>query len=266
MAVDYPKLLADLHAESTALSGILYELTGEQWRRPTPAAGWTIHDQVSHLAYFDDAARLALTDAEDFSRRAQNVTARGTNFPDLIAEDLRAMRSGDLMRWFTLSRDGLLSAFEAEDPARRIPWFGPDMSVASSATARLMETWAHGQDVYDALGLTHPPCPGLRSIAHLGVSTFGWSFRVNGLPVPEDPVRVELSSPGGTETWAWGPADAANRVSGPAEDFVLSVTQRRLWTTTAVVADGPVASRWMDLAQAYAGAPGGGRAQQATTS
>jgi uncharacterized protein (TIGR03084 family) len=136
------------------------------------------------------------------------------------------------------------------------------MSVASSATARLMETWAHGRDVYDALGVGHPDSPGLRSVAHLGITTFGWAFGVNELPGPEEPLRVELLSPQGDEQWVWGPADAVNQVSGPAEDFVLTVTQRRRWTDTALIAHGPVATRWMDIAQAFAGAPGrGGDAQ-----
>jgi uncharacterized protein (TIGR03084 family) len=128
------------------------------------------------------------------------------------------------------------------------------MSVASSATARLMETWAHCRDVYDALGVQHPPSPGLRNIAHLGVTTFGFAHTVNGLDVPDEPLRVELLCPDG-QSWFWGPADASNRVSGPALDFVLTVTQRRHWTQTALVATGPVASRWLDMAQAFAGAP-----------
>ena len=140
-----------------------------------------------------------------------------------------------------------------EDPRRRLPWFGPDMSVASSATARLMETWAHGQDIYDALGLTHPESPGLRGIVHLGVATFAFSHTVHGLPVPSDPVRVELRSPTG-ELWTWGPPDATNSVTGTATDFVLTVTQRRNWRETGLIADGAVASGWLNIAQAFAGA------------
>ena len=128
------------------------------------------------------------------------------------------------------------------------------MSVASSATARMMETWAHGQDVYDTLGLVHPPTRGLRSIAHLGVATFAFCHTNNGLPVPDQPVRVELDSPDG-ELWTWGPDDADNVVRGPATDFVLTVTQRRHWSETGLTVVGPVAEAWLDIAQAFAGAP-----------
>jgi uncharacterized protein (TIGR03084 family) len=132
------------------------------------------------------------------------------------------------------------------------------MSAASSVTARLMETWAHGQDVVDALGLTRPPTARLRHVAHLGVRTLGWSFRVHGRPEPTEPVRVELTAPQGG-TWTWGPEDTADRVAGPAEDFCLLVTQRRHRGRTALSARGPVADAWLDLAQAFAGPPGRGR-------
>jgi len=164
------------------------------------------------------------------------------------------MPPGELFEWFIDERDTLIAEFTSDEPRRRLPWFGPDMSVASSATARLMETWAHGQDVYDTLCIRHPPSPGLRSIAHLGVATFSFTHVLNGLPVPEEPVHVALRSPQG-DAWTWGPADAANHITGPAEDFVLTVTQRRHWTETGLLVDGQVARDWLDIAQAFAGAP-----------
>ncbi len=121
-----------------------------------------------------------------------------------------------------------------------------------------METWAHGQDVADALGVPREPTGRLRHIAHLGVRTFGFCFRLHGRPVPDPPVRVELTAPDGT-TWAWGPAGARDRVTGPALDFCLVVTQRRHLTDTALEVHGPVATEWISIAQAFAGAPGGGR-------
>jgi uncharacterized protein (TIGR03084 family) len=266
MAVDFAKLLTDLNAESANLRATVSRLREDQWELPTPADGWAIRDQVSHLAYFDDVAALALTDAEAFDRTAKSLLAKGKNFPDVVADELRPMGCAELLDWFTTSRAAVLNIFEGDDPKRRIPWFGAAMSVASSATARLMETWAHGQDVYDTLGVGHPYSPGLCSIAHLGITTFGWAFSVNELPVPEEPVRVELLSPQGDEQWVWGPAEAVNRVSGPAEDFVLTVTQRRHWTDTALVAHGTVATHWMDIAQAFAGGPGQGRDAQASAS
>lgn len=254
MALDFPALLTDLRAESDHLIAVLRGLSADQWALPTPAPGWTVADQVSHLAFFDDSARLALTDAEQFRTEADALMTGGMDFPDRIADEHRGDSPEFLLGWFARSRAALLDAFAADDPKRRLPWFGPDMSVASSATARMMETWAHGQDVYDTLGLAHPPSRGLRSIAHLGVATFAFCHRNNGLPVPDEPVRVALDSPDG-ELWTWGPDDADNVVCGPATDFVLAVTQRRHWSETGLTVDGPVARAWLDIAQAFAGAP-----------
>ena len=163
---------------------------------PTPAEGWTIKDQVSHLAYFDDSAHLALLHPEDFRCEAAKLIAGGMDFPDRIAEQHRTLPHNTVLDWFSDSRRQLLAGFTGDDPKRRLPWFGPDMSVASSATARLMETWAHGQDIYDTLDVPHPPSPGLRNIAHLGVATFAFAHTLNGLDIPAEPVRVELLAPG----------------------------------------------------------------------
>jgi len=253
MALDYLGLLADLRHESERLLEHLKPLTTQQWELPSPAAGWSIKDQVTHLAFFDDAAILALRYPLDFRVEADALIAGGMDFPDRIAEQHRGFAPHTVVNWFIDSRYELLDTLAGDEAKRRVPWFGPDMSVASSATARLMETWAHGQDVYDALGVPHPPSPGLRSIAHLGVATFAFTHTLNGFDVPEEPVRVELRSPAG-DRWVWGPPDAAQRVSGPAEDFVLTVTQRRHWTQTRLIAEGATAAAWLDIAQAFAGA------------
>jgi uncharacterized protein (TIGR03084 family) len=254
MGLDFPGLLADLRHESDRLVAMLDGLAYEQWGLPTPASGWAIQDQVSHLAFFDDAARLALTQPEDFRTLADELMTEGMDFPDRIAVQHRILSPEALLDWLIAARRDLLAAFDGEDLRRRLPWFGPDMSVASSVTARLMETWAHGHDIYEALGVQHPPSPGLRHIAHLGVATFGFAYANNGLEVPADPVRVELTSPDG-QVWAWGPEDATNRVGGQATDFVLAVTQRRHWRQTALSARGSVAMGWLDIAQAFAGTP-----------
>jgi uncharacterized protein (TIGR03084 family) len=159
-----------------------------------------------------------------------------------------------MLNWLVDSRAELLDVLSKRDAKDRMPWFGPDMSAASAATARLMETWAHGQDVYDALGVEHPESPGLRSIAHLGVATFAFSHRLHGVEIPTGDVHVALDAPNG-DLWTWGPHDSTDTVKGPAQDFVQVVTQRRHWTETDLVAEGPIARRWLDFAQAFAGAP-----------
>ncbi|MEV1145439.1 maleylpyruvate isomerase family mycothiol-dependent enzyme, partial [Micromonospora sp. NPDC049799] len=158
----------------------------------------------------------------------------------------------------------LAAALAAAPPGEKIPWYGTRMSPASMVTARIMETWAHGEDVADALGVVRPATVRLRHVAHLGFRTLGHGFAAHGRPVPTAPVRVELSTPDGA-TWAYGPADATDRVAGPVRDFCLLVTQRRHRADLALVATGPVADAWLDVAQAFAGPPGAGREPQAGT-
>jgi uncharacterized protein (TIGR03084 family) len=128
------------------------------------------------------------------------------------------------------------------------------MSARSKVTARIMETWAHGQDVADTLGIRREPTDRLRHVAHIGVTTFGWSHVNRGLEVPDTPVRVELTGPSG-DLWTWGPEDAAQSVRGPAEDFCLVVVQRRHVEDTSLAVSGDVARNWMLIAQAFAGPP-----------
>jgi uncharacterized protein (TIGR03084 family) len=182
----------------------------------------------------------------------------GRDMADRMAWQLRGKTAAELLDWFRAARARLLDTFSHTDPATRAPWYGPSMSAASSATARLMETWAHGQDIADALGAGRVPTARLRHIAHLGVRTRAFAYANRGLAVPEQEVRVELTAPGGG-TWAWGPEDAGSRVTGPALDFCLAVTQRRHLADTALVITGPAATDWMAIAQAFAGPPGPGR-------
>ena len=258
MPADMAALLADLKAESADLDAMITPLAPEQYLAPTPAAGWCISDQVSHLAFFDEAALLAATDPAQFKIEAAQMMARGAGFPDEVAERHRATPGPELRDWLLRARRELVAGFASVDPGARLPWYGPDMSAASSVTARLMETWAHGQDIADALGVTRPPTPRLRHIAHIGVAAMGFSFVLRGRRAPSKPVRVEVGAPDGS-TWMWGPEDAADVVAGPALDFCLVVTQRRHPADTALTAAGPVATEWVSIAQAFAGAPGPGR-------
>jgi uncharacterized protein (TIGR03084 family) len=164
----------------------------------------------------------------------------------------------DLLTDWRVTRGRLHDALLAVPEGRKLPWFGPPMSAPSMATARLMETWAHGLDVADALGVKRPPTERLRSIAHIGVRTRDYAFVVNNLAPPAEPFLVELRGPGG-DTWSWGPPDAAQRVTGSAEDFCFLVTQRRPASALDVTAHGPDAQRWLRIAQAFAGPPGPGR-------
>jgi len=256
--VDLSALIADLAAETAALRELTDPLADADWRLPTPAAGWIVADQVSHLAYFDEVSVTAAVDPKRFADIADQARSGATD-ADAIAAQFRGMPPAELQEWFATARDRFLEVFSGLDPAQRVPWFGPPMSVASSVTARLMETWAHGQDIADALGAVREPTGRLRHVAHIGVGARAYSYVARGLPVPAEPVRVELVGPAG-EQWSWGPAEAENLVSGPALDFCLLVTQRRHRADTAVKASGAVADDWLGIAQSFAGPPGTGRA------
>jgi uncharacterized protein (TIGR03084 family) len=255
-------LLVDLAAETQVVEGLLLSLQASDWELPSSAPGWAIRDQVSHLAFFDEAAVTSAIEPDRFRREAAELLGLGHGFPDEVARRHRQLVAEDLLTWFGSARLELLTVFGGLDGRTRVPWFGPDMSVTSSVTARLMETWAHGQDIAEVFGIEPEPTDRLRHIAHLGVRTLGFSFALNGLAIPDAAVRVDLESPSGGR-WTWGDESAADTVTGPALDFCLLVTQRRHLEDTDLVVTGPAATAWMSIAQAFAGAPGPGREPRA---
>jgi uncharacterized protein (TIGR03084 family) len=264
MAADLPALVDDLVAESAALDAVLAGLQPMQWSLATPAVGWTVGDQVSHLAYFDGTTLESLVDPERFRLDADALTSGGGDLSDRIAAAHHGRPWAELLSWFRAGRAELVNAYRAVDPARRLPWYGPDMSPASSISARLMETWAHGQDIVDAIGAERAATRRLRHVADLGIRAMPYSYAVNHLSPPTEAIRVELDAPEGGQ-WIWGPADAVNRVAGDALDFCLVVTQRRHPDDTAMVVAGPVALQWISVAQAFAGPAGPGRPREGSS-
>ena len=251
-------IVADLRAESDDLDALVAPLPAHRWAEPTPAAGWTIAHQIGHLLWTDRVALTAVTDEAGFAAALEAAQADPIGFVDSAADELAAVAPAELLTDWRVTRRRLHEALLTVPDGRKLPWFGPPMSAASMATARLMETWAHGLDVADALGVKRPATERLRSIAHIGVRTRDYAFAVNNLAPPTEPFLVELRAPGG-ETWTWGPPDAAQRVTGSAEDFCFLVTQRRPLGALDVTAHGPDARRWLGIAQAFAGPPGSGR-------
>jgi uncharacterized protein (TIGR03084 family) len=252
-------LADDLAGETADLLSMLTGRPPADWDAATPAVGWSVRDQVTHLAFFDDSSLLSLRDRHAFIAQREQLRAAGENFPDAVAERHRRLPGADCLAWLTRSRAELIEAYRAADPAARLPWYGPDFSVPASATGRLMETWAHGQDIADALGVARTPTARLRHVAEIGIRAFGFSFRGRGLAIPDEPVLVELTGPQG-QGWTWGPSDAVNRVTGDAVDFCLVVTQRRNPADTGLTVTGDVATAWIAIAQAFAGRPTGPRA------
>jgi uncharacterized protein (TIGR03084 family) len=255
---DLSQIVTDLRAESDELDALVAALPTNRWHEPTPAAGWTVAHQIGHLLWTDRGAYLSVTDEDGFADVVKTAVNDPIGFVNTAADELAAVPPAELLADWRATRSQLHDALLTVDAGRKLPWFGPPMSGPSMATARLMETWAHGLDVADALGVTRAPTERLRSIAHIGVRTRDFAFVINELQPPSEPFRVELRAPDGA-LWTWGPDGAAQRVTGSAEDFCFLVVQRRPLGELDVTASGDDAAQWLSIAQAFAGPPGGGR-------
>jgi uncharacterized protein (TIGR03084 family) len=255
---DTQALFADLAAEGDALDALVADLSPEQWGIASASPGWTVAHQIAHLTWTDDIAILAATDPDGFAARLKEAIAAPTSLVDNAAAEGAKLPPADLLAQWRKGRAAMVDALKAVPSSQKLPWFGPPMSAASMATARIMETWAHGQDIVDGLGLARQPTARLRHVAHIGVRTVGFAFMVHNLPVPTEPFRVELTGPN-DEAWIWGEPEATNRVTGPALDFCLLVTQRRHHDDLHVEFVGQQAQQWAAIAQAFAGLPGEGR-------
>lgn len=242
----------DLTLEQEELDAVVANLDETGWETMTSSEGWDIREQIRHLAYFENRAKQAASNPEAFKQwleKMQQDPKTLTRHQETTGKDLTA---AETLKWWREERNALLEVLVKMDRKMRLPWYGPSLSAMSFATARLMETWAHGQDIVDALGIRRKPTARLRHIAHLGVSTFGWSYANRKMEVPDTAVRVELTGPSG-DIWNWGPEDAQDRVKGPAEDFCLVVVQRRHAEDTNLIIHGETAKQWMSIAQAFAG-------------
>jgi uncharacterized protein (TIGR03084 family) len=248
----------DLQAETDDLVAILKSLSPGQWDVPTPAENWNVRDQISHLAFFDETGTLAATDPDAFAASTAELMANRDPGAAGLSKG-RAMTSAELLDWFTTVRTRMIAAFRPLDPKSRLPWYGPAMAAPSFATARLMETWAHGQDIADTFGITRVPTARLKHVAHIGARARPFAYITNGRAVPDGDVAVILTAPDGSE-WTWNEqAVGVNEVRGDALEFCLVVTQRRHVADTGLVVSGPLAQDWIPIAQAFAGAPGSGR-------
>lgn len=252
------KVIADLAAEHVDLAALVADIDEAGWRSRTPASGWDVADSVSHLHFFDIRAALAIRDAEGFARDAQEMLGKFASGGDPSVVHGRSVTGTQLLADWHSESDGLVATGRAGDRTKRVPWYGPSMSLASFLTARLMETWAHGVDVSDALGRPVVTSMRLKHVCHIGFLARANSYRSRNLEVPEADIALSLVAPDGS-TWGWGNEGAPESVVGSALDFALLVTQRRHRDDTALRADGKLASEWLSIAQAFAGPAGEGR-------
>lgn len=254
----FESLLTDTAHESAALFDVLGRLDPADWNIPTGCVPWTVGDQISHLAWNDEATVRALTEPDAFVASRPTTPDGIQAMVDAVIVDHHALDGATLLAWFRSARGLMLDAFRGVEPKARMPWYGPDMSVTSKLTARFMETWAHGWDVIDAVGLPYEPTDRLRHVVFLGLQALPNAFTAHGRPVPVEPVRVDVVLPSGTRL-AIGPPDAQNVVEGSGFELAMVVTQRRGAAGTSLRAVGDVAGEWLTIAQAYAGPAGSGR-------
>ncbi len=255
---DPTPVLDDLRAESDELDSLVGQLTAERWTLQTPAPRWTVAHQIAHLTWTDHSSLVAVTDEDGFRALVEQALAAPHSFVDQGAERFAKLPPPELLAKWREGRAALDSALRAAPPGARFLWYGPPMSAASMATARLMETWAHGLDIADALGVVRAPTDRLRHVARIGVRARDYAFAVRGLTPPTEQFRVELTGPDG-DVWTYGPEDAPQHVTGSALDFCLLATQRAHRTDLDLHAVGTDADQWLDIAQAFAGLPGAGR-------
>ena len=251
-------VLTDLASETAELDCLVAPLDEAGWRTATPAIGWDIAHQIAHLTWTDRAAVLAATRDPDWDRVIAAAMEDPSGFVDQAATQAARAPGHDLLTHWRHGRETLADVLRSVPSGQRISWFGPPMSATSMATARFMETWAHGLDVADALGVRRQLTDRIRHVVHLGLRTRDFSFATHGQDAPASEFRVELTSPSG-DLWAFGPEAADQRITGSAADFALLVTQRRNRADVDLEAEGADADRWLDYAQAFAGLPGPGR-------
>jgi uncharacterized protein (TIGR03084 family) len=246
-------LREDLNEEQRALDDVVARLSNDQWHLATSSPGWSVADQIGHLAFFDAAAANAIHHPEGFDVDTKKLYAGALSqgFDEYTLGAFRTMSSREQLNAWRCNREALDDAARSLRDGDRVVWYGPSMGAASFLTARLMETWAHGTDVVEALGVARVASERLRHIAQLGYMTRRWSYVVRGEEPPDGDVRLELTSPSG-ETWTWGDENADDAVRGSAEDFCLVVTQRRHLDDTSLETS-ELGRHWLLRAQAFAG-------------
>ena len=253
--------MAELRAETDELLEVLENVGAEDFETPTPAEGWDVADQVAHLAYFDRVAVRAIEEPGEFADWLGSVAADASALEKAQGE-IAALAPRPLLEEFRSAREAYLAA-AVSHPGARLAWFGPAMSSESMTTARLMETFAHGVDIRDALGEQIFFSERHLNVVYLGYRTIGFSFRNRGLEPPAGDIEIRVRMPdGSTRSFGEASLDAAgqeNRVSGALGDLALLVVQRRNAADLDLQVSGEDARRWVGIAQAFAGPPGPGR-------
>ena len=238
---------SDLREEGIELKRVLDQLELEDWSKNTPFKNWTVNQVIQHLHGSDKMAVLALKDSKKF------IETRAD--PKHVVAIMNPEEEGLFLldTWWEYFIE-MCTLLGESDPKRRVPWFGPDMGVMMFTTARQMESWSHGQDIFDMFGMLRVNSNRLKNIAVIGVKTYGWTFANRKLDVPGPAPYVRLESPNG-EIWEFNDPSNINCVVGDAVEFCHVVTQGRNISDVNLKVLGEPATQWMNIAQCFAGPP-----------
>ncbi len=246
----------DFLGESDALAALVDTLAPDAWSKVTQFKNWTFADTIAHLHLGNHLALLSLTDEPAYwSLVGKLMTAQQAEGHLALTHAWLDHADGvEICRQWRAFYPLVAQRFSETDASRRVPWAGSEMSARSSITARLMETWAHGHALFDASGLQREETDRIRAIAHLGVKTFAWSFKIRNLPPPAEAPVVRLKAPSGA-AWEWNASSKRGLVQGSAVEFCQVVTQVRNIADTTILVEGEAARQWMSIAQCFAGLP-----------
>ncbi len=245
----------DFKAENDALYELLKPLSNADFERKTLFKGWSINDVMQHLHYFNYAAHLSLDDEDGILKLLADLRAAAEKGEEMVPYTNRMLdgtKGHALLKLWHDYYNHMIGDYEGVDPKKRLKWAGPDMSVLSSVTARLMETWSHAQAIYDVLGAVRQDKDHIKNVAVIGNNTFGWTFINRGEEVPEDRPYLKLTAPSG-EVWEFNEPSDSNYIEGVATEFGQVVTQCRNIGDTKLKVVGETATKWMAVAQCFAG-------------
>jgi uncharacterized protein (TIGR03084 family) len=250
------KICLDLLAEYDELNAVLSTLTEQQWQQKSLFKDWSIYDHVEHLHFFDLQGLNAIQQPKTFEHYVAQFKEKTKvqSFVEIARDHIGLQSHQQLLSKWSSTYIELIQCLQTFSTEQKLPWFGPPMSALSFISARLMETWAHGQSILDTLNISRVETERLYYIAELGVKTFSWSFKGKNLPVPVIKPFVELTSPNG-DIWQWNDPQSTSKVSGSALGFCQVVTQTRNAADTDLVINGKYAKQWLEVAQCFAGKP-----------
>lgn len=246
----------DFRLECANIEQLILSIAVDEFDQSTGFKNWSINQILRHLHVWNRAAFFSLTDEaafNDYIAQAMGAVRTGglTNFEEDYLHGLSGAELFDVWREFYPE---MADAFAKADPKARLPWAGPSMSARSSVTARLMESWAHAQAIYDVQGLDRSSTDGIENVVVLGLNTYGWTFKNRKLDVPETRPSLRLTAPSGV-VWEFGDLAEGELIEGHAEEFCQVVTQTRNIEDTDLSVTGPNAQNWMRIAQCFAGPP-----------